>query len=421
MRLLVFGHFSHTGFGTVTVELARRFLDAGVDVRVLAVNHRGEPIQGPLAGRIWPASVFGHPFGADISAAAIAGDLWRTLDKRDDWKPDRMLVISDVSGLQAHMGKITPEVLALWRSIPVHHYCPIEGDNLKTIWKQLWTVVSPVAMSDYGQRVISAHVGHHVPRIYHGVDTERFRPVSMMDPVTVEGRTYRTKDQCHDHFLPDRIGRKMILRVDRNATRKFYYKLLQAFVEIARADPLVDLLLHCAPVDVEGNDLESEVMGLPEDIRDDKRVWFTGRHDTFNGLDQEGLVALYNAADVYVSTTGGEGFGLTLAESLACEVPVVVTDWAAEREVVGPGGIMVPPLHDSYGDPVRFHSSYGMDWAVPDAKAFVEPVLSLLAKPSRRRQMGAEGRKHIQRSFSWDTAAAEFLSLFEDAHASVAV
>jgi glycosyltransferase involved in cell wall biosynthesis len=143
-------------------------------------------------------------------------------------------------------------------------------------------------------------------------------------------------------------------------------------------------------------------------------VKFTGAHDTFRGLSTDGLVALYNAADVYVSTTGGEGFGLTLAESLACETPVVVTDWAAEREVVGPGGVMVPPLRDSYGEVVRFHSSYGMDWALPDPKGFVKPVLDLLSRPSRRRAMGAEGRRHVMRSFSWDTAAAEFLTLFEE-------
>jgi glycosyltransferase involved in cell wall biosynthesis len=127
------------------------------------------------------------------------------------------------------------------------------------------------------------------------------------------------------------------------------------------------------------------------------------------------MVALMNAADLYVSTTGGEGFGLNLAESLACEVPVVVTDWAADAEVVGPGGILVPPLTDSYGEPVRFHSTYGMDWAVPDPRGFVEPVLNLLAKPSKRRELGALGRSHVAR-FSWDTAAAEFLTLLEDRH-----
>jgi glycosyltransferase involved in cell wall biosynthesis len=121
-----------------------------------------------------------------------------------------------------------------------------------------------------------------------------------------------------------------------------------------------------------------------------------------------------NAADIYVSTTGGEGFGLNLAESMACEVPVVVTDWAADKEVVGNGGILIPPLHDSYGDPVRYHSRYGMDWAVPDPKGFVEPVLELIKRPARRRSLGAVGRLHVRRSFSWDNAASDFLTLFAE-------
>jgi glycosyltransferase involved in cell wall biosynthesis len=141
----------------------------------------------------------------------------------------------------------------------------------------------------------------------------------------------------------------------------------------------------------------------------------TNAHDTWRGLPVEGLAALLNAADLYVSTTGGEGFGLTLAESLACEVPVVVTDWAAEREVVGPGGVLVPPLRDAYGEPVRYHSSYGMDWAVPDPRGFVKPIVDLLTHPSRRRALGRAGRHHVRRSFSWDEAAAAFLTLFEDA------
>jgi glycosyltransferase involved in cell wall biosynthesis len=191
-------------------------------------------------------------------------------------------------------------------------------------------------------------------------------------------------------------------------------------VPIAEQDPGVVLLMHCNPTDSTGYNLIDDITRMPAEIRDGKRVWFTGRHDTWVGLDASELVALYNAADLYVTTTGGEGFGLTIAEALACEVPVVSSDWAAESEVIGPGGIMVPPLADKYGETVRFHSEFGMDWAVPDPRGFIEPVLSLLSKPSRRRQMGAEGRKHVVRSFNWDTATQQFLALLEEAHAAAA-
>lgn len=417
MRLLVFGHYSHTGFGTVTVELATRFLAAGVDVRILAVNHRGEPVRGPLQGRVWPAQMMGEAFGGNISAQAITGQLWRDLDG-EDWKPDAVLAIADVSGFLDHMGPGTEQRLAAWKSLPVFHYVPIEGDNLNPLWRGLWNdIAQPVAMSDYGQRVISEHIGRQVPRIYHGVDTDMFRQVSFAEPAITGGKRLTSRDQCKEFF--GLAGKKVLLRADRNATRKFYYRLVQAFAEIAPRDPDVVLVLHCQPNEPGGIDITGETARLPIEIQ--RRVLFTGMHDTWRGLDHEGLVALYNAADIYVSTTGGEGFGLTLAESLACETPVVVTDWAAEREVVGPGGVLVPPLTDKYGEPVRFHSSYGMDWAIPDAKGFVQPVLDLLAKPSRRRALGQEGRRHVQRSFNWDAATEAFLLLLEAANAPAAV
>jgi glycosyltransferase involved in cell wall biosynthesis len=406
VRLLIRGHWSHTGFGVVTEALGSRLLALGVDVRVLAVNHRGEPVKGPLAGRVWPDEALSS-YGLKPSVGSITGELWRTLDPDDEWQPDAILAIADVSGL---LGYVTGAIEA-WRTVPVYHYCPIEGDNLPPMWRQLWDLFQPVAMSDYGARVIGDHIGRAVPRIYHGVDAETFRPVTMSDPLIVDGKTLRSQDDCKA-WMGFPTDRKMLLRADRNAVRKRYETLLRAFVDIARADPLVDLVLHCRPIDPEGIDLWQEIGRMPEDIRE--RVKFTNAHDTFKGLSREGLAALYNAADVYISTTGGEGFGLTLAEAMACGTPVVCTDWAAEREVVGDGGVLVPPLHDAYGQPVRDHSKFGMDWALPDARGFVEPTLRLLSKPAQRRAIGALGRLHVKRSFSWDTAAAEFLDLFTE-------
>lgn len=415
MNILLVGHWSATGFGTVTAELGRHFLVAGHDVRVLADNHRGEPIRGPLAGRVWPTSI-GPSLGGNLVANAISGALWPRLEPGDTWKPDTVLVIADMTGLLGYFETITDKTLAPWQSVPVWHYCPIEGDNLPPPWIDVWKIVRPVAMSDYGARVIGGLVGAPVPRIYHGVDTETFHPATFSTPVKIGGKYLQSREACKEHFGLE--GKKVILRADRNAVRKFYDRLLTAFVPIAQADPDVLLLLHCAPQDIEGINLQSELMRLPAEIG--PRIGFTGRHDTWVGLSPVELCALYNAADLYMSTTGGEGFGLTLAESLACETPVIVTDWAAEREVVGPGGVLVPPLMDSYGEPVRYHSKFGMDWAVPDPRGFAAPALRLLGKPAERRALGVAGRRHVQASFSWDTATSEFLALFGEANAAAA-
>lgn len=414
MRLLVFGHHSHTGFGRVTMELGAGFVERGVDVRILAVNHRGEPVKGPLAGRVWPANMFGDAFGGNISSAAIDGSLWKQLDRTDEWKPDQVLVVSDMSGFQGHIG---PKVTPAWLSVPVWHYCPIEGDNLSVSWRDIWNDPSngqggrpfrPVAMSRYGQRVLADHLGRDVPLVYHGVDTGTFHPVSAREPVRWDGKVLQTKEACKAAFgfRPDQ---KLILRYDRHVPRKFYHLFLEAMAPVLAADPSAVVVIHCRPQD-EGGNLFEEIARQPRHLWPQYKL--TQAHDTWTGLPEEGLVALINAADLYVSTTSGEGFGLTLAESLACGVPVVVTDWAAEAEVVGPGGALVPPLRDAYGDVVRYHSTYGMDWAVPDGRAFTERVSELLAKPHRRRSLGDAGRRHIESSFSWPVAVARFMDLF---------
>lgn len=415
----MWGHFGHGGFGNVTEQLGAQFLARGIDVRVLAVDYKGQPFKGPLYGHMWRADMYGSSHGTDLSGIAIDGRLWTKLDSDDHWQPDVVFVISDMSGFLGHVGSHA----AVWATVPVFHYCPIEGDNLAPDWAPVWRKVEtdegprqfahPVAMATYGADQIEKLTGERPPVIYHAVDLETFHPVSPAAPVVFEGKTLSTKEACKAMFGLD-PNKNIILRSDRNVPRKFYDRFIAAMALVLEREPNTEVVIHCAPED-EGGSLPTELIRQPEHIR--RRIKLTNMHDTWTGLPTEGMVALMNAADLYVSTTSGEGFGLNLAESLACGVPVVVTDWAAEREVVGPGGIMVPVLHDSYGEPVRFHSKYGMDWGLPDPRGFVEPVLSLLAKPARRRAMGQEGRMHVKRMFSWDTSAEQFIALFEEAHA----
>jgi len=52
---------------------------------------------------------------------------------------------------------------------------------------------------------------------------------------------------------------------------------------------------------------------------------------------------LMSAADVYVMSSAWEGFGLVVAEAMACERLVVATDCGGVGEVVGSNGLLVEP------------------------------------------------------------------------------
>lgn len=57
-------------------------------------------------------------------------------------------------------------------------------------------------------------------------------------------------------------------------------------------------------------------------------------------LSDDELAALYNACDITVLPSLGEGFGYPIAESLACGTPVVHHDYAAGKELIKFGGLV---------------------------------------------------------------------------------
>jgi glycosyltransferase involved in cell wall biosynthesis len=59
-------------------------------------------------------------------------------------------------------------------------------------------------------------------------------------------------------------------------------------------------------------------------------------------LDRSTLAAIYRRADVVLQPSEAEGFGLPLAEALACGAPVVASDLPALREVGGAAALYCP-------------------------------------------------------------------------------
>ena len=59
------------------------------------------------------------------------------------------------------------------------------------------------------------------------------------------------------------------------------------------------------------------------------------------------MPAVYNALDVFSSSSYGEGFSNVIGEAMACGVPCVVTDVGDSAWVVGDAGFVVPPKNPS--------------------------------------------------------------------------
>lgn len=103
-------------------------------------------------------------------------------------------------------------------------------------------------------------------------------------------------------------------------------------------------------------------------------------------------VALYRGASAYVTPSLYEGFGLTALEAMACGVPTVGSDRASLPEVIGDGGLVVPP----------------------DAAAFAAAMVSVLSDPGLAARLGAAGIVRAT-TFSWQETARRTVAAYREA------
>jgi len=120
-----------------------------------------------------------------------------------------------------------------------------------------------------------------------------------------------------------------------------------------------------------------------------------GRVTFLEDLSTAELVHQYNRAQLLVSPSLYEGFGLPAAEAMACEAPVVATTGGAFPEVID---------HDRTG------------WLVPpgDSVALAGAIRLMMEDADLRARLGRAGRQSILERFSWRKAAEETQAMYEE-------
>ncbi len=181
-------------------------------------------------------------------------------------------------------------------------------------------------------------------------------------------------------------GRPYLLYVGGFSPHKNIVNLVRAFDLVLDEHPLAVLVLAG---DTEGDPFLSstaDVRAAVSSMRHRNSVIVTGF------VSDDDLVHLYQGAVATVLVSLGEGFGLPVAESLACGTPVVASDIPALRELAGEAGRYVDP-----GDEVQI----------------AEGMAELLADPALRDRMAKVGIARAA-SLSWARAADTVLGLLEE-------
>lgn len=154
--------------------------------------------------------------------------------------------------------------------------------------------------------------------ILNGIDVEQFRP-DTKDHLTVRSEWSALQNE------------KLIGRVGRLEPVKGYPIFLEAAALLAKERKDVRFVI----VGDGSNNYRKWLQLLSRELGLTQRLKWAG--------SREDMPAVYNALDIVCSSSYSEGFGLTVAEAMACGVPCVVTDVGDSAKIVGDEGIVVPP------------------------------------------------------------------------------
>jgi glycosyltransferase involved in cell wall biosynthesis len=219
-----------------------------------------------------------------------------------------------------------------------------------------------------------------------GVDPERFRPGA--EPLD----------------LGDRAPGVRLLFVGGLIWRKGIDLLLQAYTRAFTARDDVTLVLKSfgARGPYVPQDADAQVRALQADPRAPRILHLT------EPLADGDMPRLYAACDALVQPYRGEGYGLPIAEAMACGLPAVVPDRGAARDFCGPDTAMLVPSR-----PVAVESATIGGMLVAGRPEVVEvevadlvtAMRAVVEDPARARALGAAAAAHIRGAHTWDRTA----------------
>jgi alpha-1,3-rhamnosyl/mannosyltransferase len=104
------------------------------------------------------------------------------------------------------------------------------------------------------------------------------------------------------------------------------------------------------------------------------------------------LPALYAGADLFLFPSIYEGFGMPVAEAMACGAPVVTSNVSSLPEAAGGAALLVDPLDDA---------------------ALAGAIESVLSDPARRADLVQRGLARAAR-LRWSATAQRYLEIFAE-------
>ena len=202
-------------------------------------------------------------------------------------------------------------------------WTPIDHDPppplVFTSLKDNLSLIKPIAMSKFGQTELLKQdiESYYIP---HGINTELFAPRKPWRDQIREANGWQ------DKFVVGCVGTNTV-------ERKNWTVSLKAFKEFSDRHDDALFYMHTQPVQGKGLDLNAMrfALGL------EGKSFFPDQVHMSLGIEDETMAKAYNALDVFLLPSKGEGFGIPILEAQSCAVPVIITKCTGQQELLGGG------------------------------------------------------------------------------------
>lgn len=204
----------------------------------------------------------------------------------------------------------------------------------------LWTPYLPIDMTMPAQRILDGLEGAHLPLVFSKWGVEELKRVgveSQYIPLGVEPSVFRIlpdDEVAHFKAMSMQGAEHLTVMVAANQafpSRKAFEVNIPAWAAFAKDKPGAKLYLHTNPYIDDGG---LDIVALVQELGILDKVMFPSRYQYKMGYPPQFLALVYNAADVLLAASRGEGFGIPIVEAGACGTPVITTNFSSMPELV---------------------------------------------------------------------------------------
>lgn len=331
--LMDYGKECRTGFATVSknikLELKRAFGD-DLQLHILAVNHFGENYteeDGTIVLGAKRNDVRSDDFGRFAFLKIL----------HDSDAYDGIFIIQDlgvivpiIEILQSIKDKKRKEGKKLFKSI---WYFPVDCHIFPTLVKGIEFFDLLVTYTQFAKNEVlklRPDLKGRIKVIYHGHNDKDFYPLGD-----------EAKLKFRKEYFGANADKIIVANINRNQPRKDIMNTIFGFIEAKQNWKTLNLTkelflyLHCHPLDPMGHDLRAVL--VQTNLIEGQDYQLISKELEENLATVEQLNGIYNSCDLYITTTLGEGWGLTITEAMGTKLPVIAPLSTSISEILGGG------------------------------------------------------------------------------------